>query len=200
MGAQNNFWMFPSNMNVKSCMIVFASILLLVHISSAKKLKEANEENCEVCVKFLSKFIDSLDSDTKSTPAKVEEAFRKTCKTAKKDDNRLCYYIGATEDAATSIVGELTKPVSWGVPANKVCLKLYKKDEQICELKYEKQIDLSNVNLKKLKVKDLKNILSDWDEQCRGCTEKTDYVKRVEELMEKHAPESYAARQKKQEL
>ena len=35
---------------------------------------------------------------------------------------------------------------------------------QICELTYEKQIDFSTVDLKKLKVKDLKKILSEWDE------------------------------------
>ena len=35
---------------------------------------------------------------------------------------------------------------------------------QVCELTYEKQIDFSTVDLKKLKVKDLKKILSEWDE------------------------------------
>ena len=34
----------------------------------------------------------------------------------------------------------------------------------MCELRYDKQIDLKNVNLKKLKVRDLKKILNDWDE------------------------------------
>ena len=41
-----------------------------------------------VCVKFVTKFIESLDESTKSTPVKVEDAFRKFCKTAKGDDNR----------------------------------------------------------------------------------------------------------------
>ena len=43
----------------------------------------------------------------------------------------------------------------------------------MCELRYDKQIDLKNVNLKKLKVRDLKKILNDWDETVRtglkGC-------------------------------
>ena len=64
----------------------------------------------------------------------------------------------------------------------------------------DKQIDLSNVNLKKLKVKELKKILSDWEESCRGCTEKSDYVDLVNELMPKHAPESAAKRAAKTEL
>jgi hypothetical protein len=50
----------------------------------------------------------------------------------------------------------------------------------------DKQIDLSSVDLKKLKVKDLKKILSNWDEECDGCLEKGDYIKRIEELKPKH--------------
>ena len=50
----------------------------------------------------------------------------------------------------------------------------------------EKQIDLNNVDLKKLKVRDLKKILNDWDETCDGCLEKADFIKRIEELKPKH--------------
>lgn len=51
----------------------------------------------------------------------------------------------------------------------------------------EKQIDLNNVDLKKLKVRDLKKILNDWDEGCDGCLEKTDFIKRIEELKPKYS-------------
>ena len=47
-----------------------------------------------------------------------------------------CYYIGGLKESATSIIGTMSKPVSWGMPADKICFKLYKKDRQICELKY----------------------------------------------------------------
>jgi len=159
-------------------------------LTAAKKFTEANEENCEVCVKFLTRFINGLDEKEKSSPENVETAFKKVCKTAKKDDNRFCYYVGGTEDSATSTLGELSKPISWSMPAEKICFKLYRKDEQICDMKYEKTIDLSNVDLNKLKVKDLKKILADWDEKCKGCTEKTDFVKRIKELIPVHAPEA----------
>lgn len=80
----------------------------------------------------------------------------------------------------------MSKPLSWSMPAEKICEKLKKKDNQICDLKYgksaifrkhrfslinlssDKQIDLNTVDLKKLKVRDLKKILSDWDETCDG--------------------------------
>ena len=63
----------------------------------------------------------------------------------------------------------------------------------------DKQIDLTKVELKKLKVKDLKKILSDWgeDNACKGCAEKSDFIKKVEELMPKYAPE---AAKKREEL
>lgn len=73
------------------------------------------------------------------------------------------------------------------MPADKICEKLKKKDQQICDLKYDKQIDLDTVDLKKLKVKDLKKILNDWDETCDGCLEKPDFIKRIEELKPKYA-------------
>lgn len=59
---------------------------------------------------------------------------------------------------------------------------------QIC-ISTEKQIDLREVDLKKLKVRDLKKILNDWDEVCDGCLEKTDYIRRIEELKPKYYKE-----------
>lgn len=78
--------------------------------------------------------------------------------------------------------------MSWNMPADKICReKLLKKDSQICDLKYDKQIDLDTVDLKKLKVKDLKKILSDWGEETVGLAEKSDFIRRIEELKPKHA-------------
>lgn len=54
----------------------------------------------------------------------------------------------------------------------------------------DKQIDWSTVDLKKLKVRDLKKILSDWDETCDGCLEKPDFIKRIEDLKPTYAPSS----------
>lgn len=99
-----------------------------------------------------------------------------------------CYYVGGLETSATYIIGEMSKPMSWGMPADKICReKLLKKDSQICDLKYEKQIDLDSVDLKKLKVKDLKKILSDWGESTFGMAEKSDFIRKIEELKPKYA-------------
>ena len=50
----------------------------------------------------------------------------------------------------------------------------------------DKQIDLNTVDLKKLRVKQLKKILNDWDEECIGCLEKSDFIKRIEQLKMEH--------------
>merc|ERR1711971_312103 len=167
-------------------MNIFACLTLISFLSLGHALKEGD---CEVCISVMKKFQATLPKEDASVPAKIETAFKAFCKDLKLKENRFCYYLGGTADAATGILGEMSKPLSWGMPAEKVCEKLKKKDKQICELRYEKKIDLSSVDLKKLKVRDLKKILNDWDEICDGCLEKSDFIKRIEQLKPKHLRE-----------
>ncbi|XP_078384907.1 mesencephalic astrocyte-derived neurotrophic factor homolog [Oculina patagonica] len=151
-------------------------------LQTEAKLKEGE---CEVCIKFLTNFANKLTSEEMKMDM-IEEKFRAACKKAKTKENRFCYYVGGTEDAATGMVKEVVKPLSYHMPAEKICEKLKKLDAQICELQYDKQIDLNTVDLKKLRVKQLKKILSDWDEECVGCLEKSDFIKRIEQLKNEH--------------
>jgi len=162
---------------------MFAVVALLYLVSLAEGLKEGE---CEVCVSVMKKFSEELDDDVRKDFKKIETSFRKFCKGSKGKENRLCYYLGGVEESATGILGEISKPLSYNLPADKICEKLKKKDAQICELRYEKQIDFKTVDLKKLKVRDLKKILNDWDEDCDGCLEKSDFIKRIEELKPKY--------------
>ncbi|XP_049590339.1 mesencephalic astrocyte-derived neurotrophic factor isoform X3 [Syngnathus scovelli] len=165
---------------------LLVGVLLSAVLATCEALKEGE---CEVCVTFLGKFYESLQehkADMKSDD--VEKALLKSCRTAKGKENRFCYYIGATSDAATKMINEVSKPLSYHVPVDKICEKLKKKDGQICELRYDKQVDLSSVDLKKLKVKDLKKILEEWGESCKGCAEKADFIRKIVELMPKYAP------------
>ena len=50
----------------------------------------------------------------------------------------------------------------------------------------EKQIDIESVDLKKLRVKELKRILNTWDEECRGCAEKSDFITKIQEVKHLH--------------
>ena len=117
---------------------------------------------------------DSSNSDV------VEAELVNTCKTAVKKDEKFCYYIGASSISATRLVNEVTRPLSNGVPPSKICHdRLRKKDAQICELAYDKEIDLSTVDLSKLRVRDLRKILTDMGEVCSGCVEKSEFVSKI---------------------
>ncbi|KAL9838921.1 mesencephalic astrocyte-derived neurotrophic factor [Geothlypis trichas] len=169
-----------------------AALALLLLPAGGRALRDGD---CEVCVTFLGRFYQSLkDNDVEFTPSSIEKELLKSCKEAKGKENRLCYYIGATSDAATKIINEVSKPMSHHIPVEKICEKLKKKDSQICELKYDKQIDLSTVDLRKLRVKELRRILDDWGEVCKGCVEKYDFIRRIHELMPKYAPRAAGAR------
>ena len=56
-----------------------------------------------------------------------------------------CYYVGGLDESATGMLGEVSKPVSWGMPAEKICMKLYKKDAQICDIKYGKHYKITQI-------------------------------------------------------
>ncbi|XP_026548602.1 cerebral dopamine neurotrophic factor-like, partial [Notechis scutatus] len=95
------------------------------------------EARCEVCQDFLERFYSSLKKNHSDfSMASIEEELIKTCMEAKGKEHRLCYYLGATEDAAAKILTEVSRPMSGHVPAAKICEKLKKVDLQICELKH----------------------------------------------------------------
>uniref|UniRef100_A0A8C5S1N7 Cerebral dopamine neurotrophic factor n=1 Tax=Laticauda laticaudata TaxID=8630 RepID=A0A8C5S1N7_LATLA len=140
-----------------------------------------------VCQDFLERFYSSLKKKHSDfSMASIEEELIKTCMKAKGKEHRLCYYLGATEDAAAKILTEVSRPMSGHVPAAKICEKLKKVDLQICELKHERQLDLTSVDLSKMRVAELKKILESWGEVCRACAEKTDFVNLIKEVAPKH--------------
>lgn len=168
-------------------LVLCLSFLLLLTFCGVQS-KKVDEQHCEVCIKTISSFADSLTDSEKSSPENIEKAFKKFCSKVKVDtkEHRLCYYIGALETSATYAIGDLSKPLSWGIPTEKICReRLYKSNPQICDLKYEKQIDINAVDLNKLKVKDLKKILSDWGEPA-DFIEKSEFIKRINEVKDKY--------------
>ncbi|XP_072257856.1 cerebral dopamine neurotrophic factor [Pyxicephalus adspersus] len=120
---------------------------------------------CEVCREYLQRFYQSLlEKKFEFTLTAIEKELINTCRDATGNENRLCYYLGATSDAATKILSEVTRPMSAHVPVSKICERLKKIDIQICELKYDKKIDLNSADLAKLRVAELKKILDNWGE------------------------------------
>lgn len=161
-------------------------VIFLTFLLSAFSVQALKPGDCEVCIKTIDRFRGTLSENVLKDHKKIEKEFKDFCRDLKSKENRFCYYLGGLEESATGILGEMSKPLSWSLPSDKICEKLKKKDAQICELRYDVQIDLKTVDLKKLKVRDLKKILNDWGEECEGCIEKSEYLKRIEDLKPKH--------------
>ncbi|GMT24237.1 hypothetical protein PFISCL1PPCAC_15534, partial [Pristionchus fissidentatus] len=163
---------------------LFFTLVSLLTIAYSKQ-----EETCEVCANVLGDVMSKVVENEKNKPDAIGKIIREHCATAKQKDHKFCFYIGALAESATSIMNDVTKPLSWSMPPAKVCEKLRGMDAQICELKYDKPLDWKTIDLKKMRVKELKNILNDWGEVCKGCTEKTEFIKKIEELKSQYVKE-----------
>ncbi|XP_063074059.1 cerebral dopamine neurotrophic factor [Engraulis encrasicolus] len=146
-------------------------------------------DDCEVCVSFLERLYKSLvDAHSELSNALVEESLTEACARATGKDSRLCYYLGASTDAAARVTGEVTRPLSNHVPPTKICERLQKRDSQICELRYEKPVlDWSRDALAKMRVLELKRLLSLWGEECRACLEKGEFIDLIQQVAPKHS-------------
>ncbi|CAI2730682.1 unnamed protein product [Schistosoma spindalis] len=180
--------------------VVFCIIVILTTSLNIIHAKKYDPSNCEVCIKFVGSFIQSLEPDDLKSPQKIKDAFMKRCETSVGKDNSFCYYVGGLKTSAAKTVNSLVDPISWNMPVEKVCEKLFKADSQVCDLRYEKVVDLKEFNFEKSKVRDLKNIIEKWGLDCRGCTEKRDFISLIKSNMHKHDPEAAAFLQARGEL
>ncbi|XP_056603905.1 cerebral dopamine neurotrophic factor [Triplophysa dalaica] len=148
-----------------------------------------DSEECEVCVHFLERLYTSLVvRHTELSPELVEEGLIRTCAGATGKENRLCYYLGASSDAAAKVTGEVSRPLSAHVPVHKICQRLQRRDGQICELRYEHPVlDWSRDALSKMRVLELRRVLASWGEECRACLEKSEFIDLIQEVAPKHS-------------
>ncbi|KJH45190.1 ubiquitin--protein ligase [Dictyocaulus viviparus] len=140
---------------------MYFQLLIIISLTGTILSKDAQ---CEVCVKVLKDSMAKVEEADKSKPESVAKIIREHCKDTRNKDHKFCFYIGALPESATTVMGDVSKQLSWSMPAEKVCEKLRSKDAQICELKYDKPLDWKTIDLKKMRVKELKNILNEWGE------------------------------------
>lgn len=154
---------------------------MLVTLSNAA----LQESDCPVCFSIVDKIRADLTRDKVAmTVGNISTAFLHLCDTSAKDstESKFCYYMGGQDVSATRTYKEMAEKLSYGVPTDKICEHLKSRDSQICEIREKKPIDLKTVDLKKLKVADLKRILRERGEACDGCFEKAEFIKKVEEI------------------
>ncbi|KAH8871216.1 Mesencephalic astrocyte-derived neurotrophic factor like [Schistosoma japonicum] len=187
---------------------VFIIFITILNVIQGKKY---DPSNCEVCIKFMGSFIQSLEPSDVDSSDNIKQAFMKKCESSVGKDNDFCYYVGGLKTSAANTVNRLVDPIKWKMPVEKVCQKLFELDSQICDLRYgkyfllnfifsEKLIDFKEFDFEKSKVKDLKKIMAKWGLECRGCTEKKDFISLIKSNMHKHDPEAAAYLQARGEL
>jgi len=94
----------------------------------------------------------------------------------------MCYYMGVGDKESGSAGGvkrDISGSLARGVNAKRVCTRMKKKDAQMCELRYEKKIDVANTDLKKLRVKELRKICDDEGIDTKGLMEKEEFIKKI---------------------
>merc|ERR1712178_285978 len=113
---------------------------------------------------------------------KIESRMFKWCADSKGKDKTMCYYMGVG-DKESGTAGGVKRDISGslmrGVNGKRLCNRMKKKDAQMCELRYEKKIDLATVDFKKMRVKQLRKIMDDEGIACVGCAEKADFIKKI---------------------
>mmetsp|Transcript_17619 Transcript_17619/g.26099 ORF Transcript_17619/g.26099 Transcript_17619/m.26099 type:complete len:170 (+) Transcript_17619:17-526(+) len=159
-------------------MRAFAFIFLLFHslVAVTSKTATADPKECEVCVSVLEKVDALLESGDKRQKDKIEGAIDEFCgqKKLRPKDDKMCYSL-------KTIKKNVSQPFSLGMPKLKVCQRLKKDNNEICNLRYPIKVEKGSVDYNKMKVKSLKTILRDRGVACEGCVEKSDFVRRCKE-------------------
>lgn len=172
-------------------LLVIAVAIMMISSASAaaKKKKEKDPRECEVCVANLNKIDSFIPDDKKTDTDAIEKAIGKHCTLSgfgsewkpnpaleSQRDVKMCYIFEPIKRA-------ISTPMATRMPKEKVCRRLEKENPDICNIKYPLKVEKTEgekTDYSKLKIKELKEILRQRNVDCKGCTEKTDYVKRCE--------------------
>merc|ERR1712087_773975 len=134
---------------------------------------------CEVCKAVISA-IDSTITDAERKDVElIEKAMQKYCDSAKGKEKTMCYYMGVGDKemgTAGGVKREISGSLGRGINSKRLCNRLKKKDAQMCELRFDK-----NVDLKKLRVKELRKICDDEGIDTKSLVEKDEYIKKIKQ-------------------
>merc|ERR1719333_888433 len=139
-------------------------------------------EACEVCQAVINGIDQMLTNDDRKEADKVEKVMQKYCDAAKGKDKTMCYYMGVGDKelgTAGGVKREISSSFGRGINAKRLCSRLKSKDAQMCELRYEKKVDVKNTDLKKLRVKELRKICDDEGIDVKGLVEKEEFIKKI---------------------
>jgi len=135
-----------------------------------------NDKNT-VCVKVVTDVKETMTKEQSRNKPEIEKALGDYCarETLSAREKKICYYIDPMKR-------DIAQPISLGMDPLKVCKRIDKTNPEICTVKFPiKTEKMEPKDLSKLRVKQLKQILADRGVECKGCLEKEEFIKRVEE-------------------
>ncbi|GBN66995.1 Mesencephalic astrocyte-derived neurotrophic factor [Araneus ventricosus] len=154
--------------------------LMIFLISYLFDVSSTSKNSCDVCIEVLKRFKDIVLKGKITDPEEIEEKFMEFCETSQDQERRFCYYLGGLAESATRTLSDMSKPMSWGLPVEKICIKLGEKDEQLCHLKYKdyKRKTRREI-LMDFPLSELKRLLKDLKLTCDLCFEKEEFVEKI---------------------
>uniref|UniRef100_A0A7S3LHL3 Mesencephalic astrocyte-derived neurotrophic factor homolog n=1 Tax=Aplanochytrium stocchinoi TaxID=215587 RepID=A0A7S3LHL3_9STRA len=157
--------------SIRFSLPLFLALLVVVAVNAKDKKNE-----CAPCESVLTAAIGGLSKKEMNNLETTEEAIEKYC--SKKDlsqtHKKICYYI-------EPIKREISQPAKNGVPVDRICKRLKKKSAEVCAVTESVKIEKGVSDYSKMRVRELKKILSDRGVGCENCLEKSEFVARCKE-------------------
>merc|ERR1711988_200144 len=136
--------------------------------------------NTQVCQTFYNGVYESVQQNEWNDEVAIENRITKWCKANKvRPFDKMCYYI-------EGVKRKISRDLKQGAPAELACKRLSQGDSAICTLKEPRKLD-PNMNLSKMRVKQLRELMQEFGVDCPNCLEKSDMIKRIETTILKDA-------------
>merc|ERR1711965_1054012 len=138
----------------------------------------STEAKCDtrVCEKFYQGVYDTVESSEWNNEVAVENRIKAWCEANKiRPFDKMCYYI-------EGVLRKISKDLISGAPAALACKRYGKADDAICTLKEPRKLD-KDINLDKMRVKQLRELMQEFGVDCPNCLEKSDMIKRIKETI-----------------
>merc|ERR1711907_27902 len=128
--------------------------------------------NTQVCQNFYNGVYETVAQNEWNDLVAIEKRINKWCKEHKvRPYDKMCYYIDGVKR-------KISQDLKQGAPAELACKRLSQGDSAICTLKEPRKLD-PNMNLSKMRVKQLRELMQEFGVDCPNCLEKSDMINRI---------------------
>merc|ERR1711939_426966 len=154
---------------------VIASLLVAAVVCLSTSA-DAADCDTRVCQKFYNGVYEMIGQNEWKNQEKIENKIDKWCSKNKvRPFDKMCYYI-------EGVKRKISKDLMNGAPAELACKRYAKGDDAICTLKEPRKLD-PNMDLNKMRVKQLRELMQEFGVDCPNCLEKSDMIKRIQETI-----------------